>query len=157
MFCKVTPFFWIMQISNDFFCFSTRFLSFLWLSSRSSTKGVFRLFRSINVPYHILISSARTIAVLKDVAIISPCVRRQCSQITSANTIKSGRSENEVSYLAYFRFLSSHTTVHAVRHTAVSCLLSTLDSEYWKSSLLLYCRDTSYRLEKRVPLQTSDY
>ena len=70
---------------------------------------------------------------------------------------QSGRSENEVSYLAYFRFLSSHTTVHAVRHTAVSCLLSTLDSAYWTSSLLLYCRDTPYRLEKRVPLRTSDY
>ena len=36
-------------------------------------------------------------------------------------------------------------------------ILSLLDSAYWTSSLLLYCRDTPYRLEKRVPLQTSDY
>ena len=35
---------------------------------------------------------------------------------------KSGRSENGVSFLTYFRFPSSHTTVRAVRHTAVSCL-----------------------------------
>ena len=35
---------------------------------------------------------------------------------------KSGRSENVVSFLTYFRFPSSHTTVRAVRHTAVSCL-----------------------------------
>ncbi len=31
---------------------------------------------------------------------------------------ESSRSGNE-SFLTYFRFLSSHTTVHAVRHTAV--------------------------------------
>ena len=31
---------------------------------------------------------------------------------------KSSRSGNE-SFLTYFRFLSSHTTVRAVRHTAV--------------------------------------
>ena len=36
--------------------------------------------------------------------------------------MKSGRSENGVSFLTYFRFPSSHTTVRAVRHTAVSCL-----------------------------------
>ena len=36
-------------------------------------------------------------------------------------------------------------------------VLSLLDSAYWTSSLLLYCRDTPYRLEKRVPLRTSDY
>ena len=36
--------------------------------------------------------------------------------------LKSGRSENVVSFLTYFRFPSSHTTVRAVRHTAVSCL-----------------------------------
>ena len=35
---------------------------------------------------------------------------------------QSGRSENGVSFLTYFRFPSSHTTVRAVRHTAVSCL-----------------------------------
>ena len=35
---------------------------------------------------------------------------------------ESGRSENVVSFLTYFRFPSSHTTVRAVRHTAVSCL-----------------------------------
>ena len=36
-------------------------------------------------------------------------------------------------------------------------ILSLLDSAYWTSSLLLYCRDTPYLLEKRVPLRTSDY
>ena len=35
---------------------------------------------------------------------------------------ESGRSENGVSFLTYFRFPSSHTTVRAVRHTAVSYL-----------------------------------
>ena len=40
----------------------------------------------------------------------------------NAYICESGRSENVVSFLTYFRFPSSHTTVRAVRHTAVSCL-----------------------------------
>ena len=37
---------------------------------------------------------------------------------TELGIVKSSRSGNE-SFLTYFRFLSSHTTVRAVRHTAV--------------------------------------
>ena len=75
--------------------------------------------------------------------------------------IKSSRSGNE-SFLTCFRFLSSHTTVRAVRHTAVPylhilCRAFTFLYTFCKTPLLPYFRNTSYRLGKRVPLRTSSY
>ena len=49
-----------------------------------------------------------------------PCIQAPIQREQKAK--KSGRSENGVSFLTYLRFPSSHTTVRAVRHTAVSCL-----------------------------------
>lgn len=52
--------------------------------------------------------------------------------------------------------LSHHRTCRSA-YGGFGLILSLLDSAYWTSSLLLYCRDTPYRLEKRVPLRSSDY
>ena len=63
---------------------------------------------------------------------------------------------SKFSDLLSFSFLPHHRTCRSA-YGGFVLILSLLDSAYWTSSLLLYCQDTPYRLEKRVPLRTSDY
>ena len=57
-------------------------------------------------------------------------------------------------YLLFSHLPTSHTTVHAVPHTAVSCFLisrcvaSCFQPSLWLASLLFYCRIPSYRLNR---------
>ena len=76
------------------------------------------------LPYEIIRHIERGYPALGRDWLYGPSAQPVCcgTEGPEPDTQQSGRSENGVSFLTYFRFPSSHTTVRAVRHTAVSCL-----------------------------------